>query len=123
MSTATGAMKSLSSAPKEEEARLLTNMLPKALQPLLKTPAAERFTDASPNSPTPSGLMLLFSVSLNVLVLTFPSAKPAALRSTLDPQHGRALAAKQAALVAAGSSVPSSQVRRPRVGVPLPAKS
>src|SRR5712691_8718508 len=52
MFTGTGAMKSLTSAPKEEDARLFKKVLPNALQvPAGKTPAAVRLMAASPNSP------------------------------------------------------------------------
>src|SRR5437660_7898632 len=70
MWTATGAMKSLSSAPNEDDERLLTKVLPKLPQvPVGKTPEVVRLMAASPKRPMPK-LGLPTNGSLIVVVLT-----------------------------------------------------
>src|SRR6266511_2295018 len=93
MFTATGAMKSFSSAVNEEEERLLTNVLPNASHvPGGKTPAAVRSIAASPNSPAVRFPPAMGSAM--VPVFTAPSATPAAVRFNRLPQHGSELAEK-----------------------------
>src|SRR5438093_5846395 len=113
-------MKSFSSASIEEpDARLLTNMLPKARQvPGSKTWSSLelRLSAASPNRPVAT----LFAVlerkgSLTGLVLTAASAKPAAVMSVRVPQHGVVFDLSHGPLV--------TQRSRLIVGVPLPPKS
>src|SRR5215218_7013782 len=117
MSTGLGAMKSLTSAGNDDDERLFRNALPNAVQvPAGKTPAAVRLMAASPNRPVPR--VPPATASLTVPVLTAPSAKPAALRSTRLPQQGRALVEKHWEVAPA-----VTHFSRPRVGVPLPPKS
>src|SRR5262245_60062825 len=131
--TGTGAMKSFTSAVKEDDERLLRNVLPNASQvPAGKTPASVRSTAASPKRPVVSDRPAIGS--LIVPVLTAPSANPAALRlmrlsSTpssassvgLAPQHGSVLAERQSEALSPCAAV--SHLTRPSVGVPLPEKS
>src|SRR5437588_140464 len=94
MFTDTGAMKSLISAPKEEDERLFKKVLPKSSHvPAGNTPAAVRLMAASPKSPADRLVPAIGSVA--VVVLTPPSAKPAPVRSTCLPQQGRELLEKQ----------------------------
>src|SRR5947207_1855220 len=90
MFTGCGATKSLTSAVKEGEERLFRKALAKAVHvPVENTPAAVRLTAASPKVPTGRVMGALESiVSVTVVELTAPSAKPAALRSTRLPQQG-----------------------------------
>src|SRR5512135_1706296 len=92
MLTAIGAMKSLISAVKDEDERLLTNALPNASHtPGLKTPAAVRLIAASPKSPTPRVPPAMGSAI--VVVLTAPS-ESVPLSVTCEPQHGSAFEEK-----------------------------
>src|SRR5439155_19947263 len=90
MFTGCGATKSLTSAVKEGEERLFRKALPKAVHiPVGNTPAAVMLTAASPKVPAGRVMGALESiVSVTVVELTAPSAKPAALRSTRLPQQG-----------------------------------
>src|SRR5215217_3890026 len=119
MFTATGAMKSLSSAVKDEDERLFTNALPNASHtPGGKTPAAVRSIAASPKSPAPRLPPAIGSAI--VPVFTAPSETvPASV--TCLPQQGSALALKHWLAVLPAPAV--SQVFRPNVGVPEPPKS
>src|SRR5829696_5116297 len=117
MLTGWGAMKSLTSAGKEAEERLLRNALPKASQvPAGKTPAAVRLIAASPKvSP---GRLTLAIGSVTVTVLTAPSANPAAERFTRLPQHGSEFAEKHWLVAPV-----VTHLSRPSTGAPLPPKS
>src|SRR6266567_3709796 len=90
MFTGTGAMKSLTSAPNDDEERLFKNVLPNAVHVLLgKTPAAVRLMAASPKSPVVRVRGAFGPIgSVTLPELTAPSASPAAVRSTRLPQHG-----------------------------------
>src|SRR5437868_1206682 len=84
-----GAMKSFSSAVKEVDARLVTKALPNCVQTaVVNTPVALRLMAASPKVKAARGVLGLSMGSVTVIVLTAPSANPAALRSTRPPQHG-----------------------------------
>src|SRR5512135_166294 len=92
MLTGTGAMKSLISAVKDEDERLLTNVLPNASHtPGLKTPAAVRLIAASPKRPVPRLPPAMGSAI--VPVLTAPS-EFVPLSVTCSPQHGSAFEEK-----------------------------
>src|SRR5437867_6988165 len=113
MFTATGAMKSLSSAVKDEDERLLTNVLPNASHtPGGNTPAAVRSIAASPKSPAPR--VPPANGSLIVPVLTAPS-EFVPFSVTCLPQHGSALALRHWPTVLPAAAV--SQVFNPSVGV------
>jgi len=120
MFTGTGAMKSFSSAPKDDDARLLIMALPNALHvPDGNTPAAVRLMAASPNSfgARLTGADGSRTESLTVVELTEPSATLPP-RITWFPQQGRLLLATHwlvAPLV--------THVARDRVGEPEPLKS
>src|SRR6476660_2659485 len=119
----TGAMKSFSSASIEEpDARLFTNMSPKARHVFgskMWSSVELRLSAASPKRPAAT----LFGVaerngSLTATVLTAASAKPRAVRFVRVPQQGVVLDLSQ--------SEPGPVVthrRRLMVGVPLPPKS
>src|SRR6266540_187698 len=117
MLTGCGATKSLTSAGKDLDERLLRNVLPNAVQvPAGKTPAAVRLTAASPK--VPAGRLTLAIGSVTVTELTAPSANPAAERFTRLPQQGSEFFAKHwlvAPLV--------THFSRPSTGAPLPPKS
>lgn len=112
--TGCGAIKSFTSAGKDADERLLRNELPKPRQvPAGNTPAAVRFTAASPKVRAGSDTFAIGSVT--VTVLTAPSANPAALRSTRLPQHGSEFDAKHWLVDPA-----VTQVSKPRTGLPPP---
>src|SRR6266536_2874681 len=114
MFTGCGATKSLTSAGNDADERLLRNALPNAAQvPAGKTPAAVRLTDASPNSL--AGRLTFAIGSVTVPLLTAPSAKPAALRLTRLPQHGRAFAEKHWLVAPV-----VTHLSRPSTGLPPP---
>src|SRR5919202_1968720 len=114
-------MKSLMSAVNDGDERLLTKVLPKAVQvPAGKTLAAVRSMAASPNRPTPSDGEPVWTGSVTATVLTAPS-EFAPLSVMWLPQQGSALAEKHWPTVLPAAAV--SQVLRARVGVPLPPKS
>src|SRR5438034_93531 len=114
MSTGCGATKSLTSAGNDADERLFRNALPSASQvPAGKTPAADRLIAASPK--VPPGRLTFAIGSVTVVLLTAPSANPAALRFTRLPQPGTELAEKHwlfAPVV--------THLRSPRTGVPPP---
>src|SRR5437870_842830 len=115
MVTGTGATKSLTSAVKEADERLFRKTLPKALQiPAGNTPAAVRLMAASSKVSAGRLLGALGGIgSVTVVELTWPSAKPAALRLTRLPQQGSELLEKHwlvAPLV--------TQVSKPSTGLP-----
>src|SRR5262249_58355018 len=104
MFTGCGATKSLTSAGNDADERLFRNALPNARQvPAGNTPAAVRLTAASPK--VSAGRVPPAIGSLTPTVLTAPSAKPAALRSTRLPQQGRALAEKHCVTGPEGTQV------------------
>src|SRR5215469_2397520 len=109
MFTGIGAMKSLTSAVNDAEARLLTNALPKAVQmPGGKTPALVRSMAVSPNCRAGTGLMAFGlpgkrgSVTGSRLFTAAIESVPS--RVTLSPQHGKLLAEKHALVAKPGTA-------------------
>src|SRR5215471_15438377 len=117
--TPIGAMKSLTSAVNDVEARLLTNALPKFSQiPGGKTPAAVRLMAVSPNVPV--GTLVAFpdrNGSVTASVLTAP-IESLLFRVCCLPQHGSELLEKHWLAVLPAAAV--SHVSSPRVGFPPP---
>src|SRR5690348_3926090 len=114
MLTGCGATKSFTSAGNDADERLFRNALPNAVQTLdEKMPAAVMLIAASPNS-SPARVPPA-TASVMVPELTWPSAKPAALRLTRLPQHGTAFAEKHWLLAPV-----VTQRSRPSTGLPPP---
>src|SRR5258708_3168710 len=115
ISTGIGAMKSLTSAGNDDEARLLTKALPKALQvPGAKTPAAVRLMAASPKVNAGRVFPAIGSVTAPGL-LTAPS-ESVAVSVTRLPQQGTEFDAKQVPTEA----VSVTHVSSPRFGTEPP---